>query len=120
MKRCAIIGLQKFFLVIIMNRVANINASLSSWFQFELILEIIKQYLDKAYIVMAFDITILRFVYLILVCLLCFAQHVLTQVLEEAGYTKESFLVMSDFVKVPLPLYMIFLVFQHLNSFFLF
>jgi hypothetical protein len=32
-----------------------------------------------------------------------YAQEVLAQVLEEAGYTKDSFLVLSDFMKVPKP-----------------
>jgi hypothetical protein len=30
-----------------------------------------------------------------------YIQEVLAQVLEEAGYTKDSFLVLSDFMKVP-------------------
>lgn len=68
---------------------------------------------------MSLEIMILRFVCLLLMCFWCLAQQVLTHVLEEAGYTKESLLVMSDFVKVPLPLYLIFLVFQHWNSFIL-
>lgn len=58
---------------------------------------------------MAFEITILRFVCLILMCFLCLAQQVLTRVLEEAGYTQESLLVMSDFAKVNSPLYLMFL-----------
>jgi hypothetical protein len=32
-----------------------------------------------------------------------YIQEVLAQVLEEAGYTKDSFLVLSDFMKVPKP-----------------
>jgi hypothetical protein len=33
-------------------------------------------------------------------CFWCLVQQVLTQVLEEAGYTKDSSLVLSDFMKV--------------------
>lgn len=33
-------------------------------------------------------------------CSVLYIQEVLAQVLEEAGYTKDSFLVLSDFMKV--------------------
>lgn len=43
----------------------------------------------------------LRLTQAVFVCLcFCFIQQVLTQVLEEAGYQKDSLLVLSDFVKV--------------------